>query len=83
MIVRVNVVLNRTVVDSDRRFDNLPVRWRSVLRFHPTIRAVACENIRFSTLFSAGDVLRKRPHGGDERGETDVFEGYPGSNSNL
>ena len=23
MIVRVNVVLNRTVVDSDRRFDNL------------------------------------------------------------
>ena len=32
-------------------------------------REVACENIRFSSLFARGD----------ERGETDVFEGYPGS----
>ena len=31
---------------------------------------LACENIRFSSLFAAGDVS------GEERGETDVFAGY-------
>ena len=31
---------------------------------------VACENIRFSSLFADGDVSR------EERGETDVFVGY-------
>ena len=33
--------------------------------------SVACENIRFSSLFAAGDVSR----GGDKRGEMDVFAG--------
>ena len=33
--------------------------------------SVACENIRFSSLFAAGDVSR----GGEERGEMDVFAG--------
>ena len=33
--------------------------------------SVACENIRLSSLFAAGDVSR----GGEERGETDVFAG--------
>ena len=46
------------------------------------MRVLACENIRFSTLFAAGDVSRggtsaKRPRG-EERGETDVFLGYEG-----
>ena len=36
--------------------------------------AVACENIRFSSLFAAGDVSRNVPSG-EERGETDVFAG--------
>ena len=34
------------------------------------IKSLACENIRFSSLFVAGDVSR------EERGETDVFAGY-------
>ena len=34
-------------------------------------RALACENIRFSSLFVAGDVPSD-----EERGETDVFAGY-------
>ena len=33
-----------------------------------TARILACENIRFSSLFVAED---------EERGETDVFAGYP------
>ena len=33
---------------------------------------LACENIRFSSLFSARNVPS-----GEERGETDVFAGYP------
>ena len=36
---------------------------------------LACENIRFSSLFAAGDVSRNVPSG-EERGETDVFAGY-------
>ena len=37
---------------------------------------VACENIRFSTLFAAGDVSPARNvPSGEERGETDVFAG--------
>ena len=34
------------------------------------MKSQACENIRFSSLFVAGDVSR------EERGETDVFAGY-------
>ena len=36
---------------------------------------LACENIRFSSLFAAGDVSRNVPSG-EERGETDVLAGY-------
>ena len=36
---------------------------------------IACENIRFSSLFAARDVSRNVPSG-EERGETDVFAGY-------
>ena len=36
---------------------------------------LACENIRFSSLFAAGDVSRNVAIG-EERGETDVFAGY-------
>ena len=36
---------------------------------------LACENIRFSSLFAAGDVSRNVPSG-EERGETDVSAGY-------
>ena len=39
---------------------------------------VACKNIRFSSLFAAGDVSRVSrfvPPGEEERGETDVFAG--------
>ena len=38
---------------------------------------VACENIRFSSLFADKDVSRRwgRFPGGEERGETDVFAG--------
>ena len=35
---------------------------------------IACENIRFFSLFAAGDVSRNVPIG-EERGETDVFAG--------
>ena len=38
------------------------------------IAALACENIRFSSLFVARDVPS-----GEERGETDVFAGYSGA----
>ena len=36
---------------------------------------IACENIRLSSLFVAGDVSRNVPSD-EERGETDVFTGY-------
>ena len=36
---------------------------------------IACENIRFSSLFVAGDVSRNGPSD-EERGETDVFAGH-------
>ena len=36
---------------------------------------IACENIRFSSLFAAGDVSRGNVPSGEERGETDVFAG--------
>ena len=36
---------------------------------------IPCENIRFSSLFIAGDVSRNVPSD-EERGETDVFAGY-------
>ena len=47
------------------------------------MNAIACENIRFSSLFADGDVSRggmsrsSSPNvpGGEERGETDVFAG--------
>ena len=39
------------------------------------VNDLACENIRFSSLFAAGDVSRNVPSG-EERGETDVFAGY-------
>ena len=35
------------------------------------VSPLACENIRFSTLFATRNVP-----GGEERGETDVFAGY-------
>ena len=43
---------------------------------------LACENIRFSSLFAAGDVSRgettflRNVPSREERGETDVFAGY-------
>ena len=41
---------------------------------------VACENIRFSSLFAARDVSRgglaRNVAIGEKRGETDVFAGY-------
>ena len=41
---------------------------------------VACENIRFSSLFAAWDVSReglaRNVAIGEKRGETDVFAGY-------
>ena len=41
---------------------------------------LACENIRFSSLFAAGDVSSARNvPSGEERGETDVFAGYNGN----
>ena len=36
---------------------------------------IPCENIRFSSLFIAGEVSRNVPSD-EERGETDVFAGY-------
>ena len=41
-----------------------------------SVGLVACENILFSSLFAAGDVLRGNVPSGEERGETDVFAGY-------
>ena len=38
-------------------------------------KTIAYENIRFSSLFAAGDVSRNVPSG-EERGETDLFAGY-------
>ena len=43
---------------------------------------LASENIRFSSLFAAGDVSRNVPSG-EERGETDVFAGYHTSGFRL
>ena len=37
---------------------------------------LACENIRFSSLFVAEDVSRGNVLSDEERGETDVFAGY-------
>ena len=38
---------------------------------------LACKNIRFSSLFAAGDFSSARNvPSGEERGETDVFEGH-------
>ena len=46
-----------------------------VLKDIPT--SIACENIRFSSLFAAGNVSRGgNVPSGEERGETDVFAGY-------
>ena len=36
---------------------------------------LACENIRFSSLFAAGDVSARNVPSDKERGETDVFAG--------
>ena len=59
----------------------------SAAHLYPNIGQVppglACENIRFSTLFAAGDVSRggrysaRNVPGSEERRETDVFAGYP------
>ena len=38
-------------------------------------RALACENIRFSSLFAAGDVSARNVPSDEERGEKDVFAG--------
>ena len=44
---------------------------------HDPTDVVACENIRFSSLFAAGDVSSARNvSSGEERGETNVFAGY-------
>ena len=40
---------------------------------YPGALLLACENIRFSSLFVAGDVYVPSD---EERGETDVFAGY-------
>ena len=37
---------------------------------------LACDSIRFSSHFVAGDVSRETSLSGKERGETDVFAGY-------
>ena len=47
---------------------------RHTEQFH-VLSTLARENIRFSSLFVAVDVLRNVPSG-EERGETDVFAGY-------
>ena len=57
---------------------------RAVLLARPQLDAarhqhdlfLACENIRFPSLFAAGDVTRETSPAGEERGETDVFAGY-------
>ena len=38
--------------------------------------SLACENILFSSLSAAVDVLPRNVASGEERGETDVFAGY-------
>ena len=43
-------------------------------KFFKTRDRLACENIRFSSLFAAGDVSRN-VSSDEERGETDVFAG--------
>ena len=45
------------------------------IKFWLTLSRLACENIRFSSLFVARDVSRNVPSD-EERGETDVFAGY-------
>ena len=47
------------------------------------VENLACENIGFSSLFAAGNVLKRSRNvpGGEERGETDVFAGYGESRS--
>ena len=45
----------------------------SILKYKTLV--LACENIRFSSLFAAVDVSRGVPSG-EERGETDLFAGY-------
>ena len=37
---------------------------------------LACENIRFSSVFAAGGRFARKVPSGEERGETDVFAGY-------
>ena len=41
-----------------------------------TFKELACENIRFSSLFATADVSVRNVPSGEERGETDVFAGY-------
>ena len=59
-----------------------PTRKKNILIYFSLFYAspskgVACENIRFSSLFAAGDVSSPRNvPSGKERGETDVFAGY-------
>ena len=45
------------------------------IKCNKVVLPVACENIRFSSLFAAGDASRNVPSD-EERGETDVFAGY-------
>ena len=40
------------------------------------VAIVACENIRFSVLFTAGTSRARNVPSGEERGETNVFAGY-------
>ena len=63
---------------ADRKYEQLsyPQKSENVLSHSSnSIEKVACENIRFSSLFAAEDVSRNVPSG-EERGETDVFAGY-------
>ena len=54
---------------------HLIMQLASLTLIHWTLIYPACENIRFSSLFAAGDFSRNVPSG-EERGETDVFAGY-------
>ena len=54
---------------------HLIMQLASLTLIHWTLIYLACENIRFSSLFAAGDFSRNVPSG-EERGETDVFAGY-------
>ena len=62
----------------NRRISLVKARWKILCA---ATFSLACENIRFSSLFATGDVSRGGSSArnvpiGEERGETDVFAGY-------